>query len=120
MKSHKIRAQRAVRTRYRLKSLAETGKARMSIFRSEQHIYAQIIDDIKGETLVSASTMDKKLRKNIKKSSTLDAASTVGSELAKRAKAAGVKDVYFDRGGFRYAGRVKALADGARDGGLNF
>lgn len=113
-------SKRALRIRHKLKGVAEHGKPRMSVFRSEQHIYAQIIDDTKGATLVSASTADKKLRGEVKKGGDVSAAKTVGEALAKRAKDAGVSEVYFDRGAFRYHGRVKALADAARDGGLKF
>lgn len=112
---------RARRLRHHLKAAAQgTGRQRLSIFRSNSHIYAQIIDDTEGKTLVSASTVDKELRGSIKNGSSIDGAAKVGEELAKRAKKAGVKDVFFDRGGFRYQGRVKALADAARAGGLNF
>ena len=111
---------RASRVRHSLKSVAAKGKVRLSVFRSNAHIYAQVIDDLKGLTLAQASTVDKKLRKSVEKSSTLDAAKLVGAEVAKRAVAAGVKEVYFDRGSFRYMGRVKALADAARESGLKF
>lgn len=111
---------RALRNRHKLKTVNKVGRARLSCFRSNAHIYAQIIDDEKGVTLVSASTADKKLRKDVKDGSTSVAAEKVGAELAKRAKAAGVSEVYFDRGARRYAGRIKALADAARAGGLQF
>jgi len=111
---------RAVRVRHKLKSLAVEGKPRLSCYRSNTHIYAQIVDDVKGVTLCSASTVDKKLRKDIKKGDTVDAANAVGKAIAERAKKAGVKTVYFDRGANRFAGRVKALADAAREGGLQF
>ncbi len=112
---------RARRLRHHVKSSsAGTGRQRLSIFRSNSHIYAQIIDDNEGKTLVSASTVDKEVRDGIASGATIDAAVKVGEEIAKRAKKAGVKDVFFDRGAFRYHGRVKALADAARSGGLNF
>lgn len=112
---------RSLRNRAKLrKSAARNERVRLSVFRSETQIYAQVINDADGKTLASASTVDKKMRKDIKKGSTVEAAKRVGEEIAKRASAAGVKDVYFDRGSFRYHGRVKALADAARDGGLNF
>lgn len=111
---------RASRVRHKLKSLSKTDKFRLSCFRSNTHIYAQVVDDANGVTLASASTVDKKLRKDIKKGDTIEAATVVGKELAVRAKKAGVETVYFDRGANRYAGRVKALADAARDGGLQF
>lgn len=96
------------------------GRVRLSIFRSGKHMYAQLIDDAKGVTLASASTLDKDLRSKLKSTSNLDAAKTVGQEIAKRAKAAGVKEVVFDRGGFIFHGKVKALAEAAREGGLSF
>lgn len=111
---------RATRVRHKLKSLALEGKPRLSCHRSNTHIYAQIVDDLNGVTLVSASTVDKELRKSIKKGDTVEAATVVGKELAARAKKAGVETVYFDRGANRFAGRVKALADAAREGGLQF
>ena len=112
---------RARRTRYALKQAASRNdRLRLSIYRSNEHIYAQVIDDTAGKTLASASTVDKKLRKELKDLSGSEAAVKVGSEIAKRAVAAGVKDVFFDRGGRRYTGRVKALADAARENGLNF
>lgn len=95
-------------------------RPRLSIFRSGKQIYAQVIDDVKGVTLASASTMDKDLKDKVKNGSTVDAATQVGKLVATRAKKAGVEKVVFDRGRFLYHGRVKALADGARDGGLNF
>ncbi|MEM6394615.1 MAG: 50S ribosomal protein L18 [Planctomycetota bacterium] len=89
---------------------------RLSIFRSGKHIYAQVIDDHAGSTLASASSVKSKLAKG----GNLDAAKQVGSDVASQAKAAGVESVAFDRNGFRYHGRVKALADAAREGGLKF
>ena len=99
---------------------AARGRARLSVFRSSKHIYAQVIDDIKGETLASASSMEKTMREGLKTGANIDAAKAVGKVLAERAAAKGVKDVVFDRGGYLYHGRVKALADAAREGGLNF
>lgn len=113
-------ARRAGRMRNKLKTAGiKNGRARLSVFRSNSHIYAQLISDAEGKTLASASSMDKDLRSTLKGVS-IEAAQKVGEELAKRAKKAGVTDVYFDRGGYRYQGRVKALADGARSGGLKF
>jgi large subunit ribosomal protein L18 len=106
---------RRVRTAIRLKS---GGRPRLSIHRSSQHIYAQIIDDTKGITVAAASTLEKDVRGAT--GATTDAAAAVGKRLAERAKAAGVSAVVFDRGGFLFHGRVKALADGAREGGLEF
>jgi len=93
-------------------------RPRLSIYKSLNHIYAQVIDDLKGTTVASASTMEKELK--LTNTGNAGAAATVGVELAKRAKAAGVAKVVFDRNGFRYHGRVKALADAARKGGLEF
>ena len=94
------------------------GRARLSVHRSGRHIYAQVIDDAAGKTLASASTLDKDLKG--KAGATKDGAATVGKTLAERAKKAGVSSVVFDRGGFLFHGRVKALADAAREGGLEF
>lgn len=110
---------RKARVRIALKKAAN-GKPRLSVFRSGKHIYAQVIDDTKGATVVSASTLDKEIRDNIKKSSTIEAASFIGKVVAERAVKAGVSEVVFDRGGYIYHGRVKALADAAREAGLKF
>ena len=99
---------------------AAGGRARLSVFRSSKHIYAQVIDDIKGETLASASSLEKTMREGLKTGANIDAAKVVGKVLAERAAAKGVKEVVFDRGGYLYHGRVKALADAARAGGLKF
>src|SRR5262249_1558488 len=96
------------------------GRARLSVFRSSKHIYAQVIDDRKGATVASASSLEKEMRGALKTGANIDAAKAVGKRLAERATAAGVKDVVFDRGGYMYHGRVKALADGAGEGWLNF
>ncbi|MEI6418897.1 MAG: 50S ribosomal protein L18 [Sphingomonadales bacterium] len=106
---------RRVRTQLRTKG---GNRPRLSVHRSSQHIYAQIIDDTRGITLAAASTLEKDVRETT--GATTDAASAVGKRLAERAKAAGVSAVVFDRGGFLFHGRVKALADGAREGGLEF
>ncbi|MAE50316.1 MAG: 50S ribosomal protein L18 [Micavibrio sp.] len=95
-------------------------RPRLSVFRSGKQIYAQVIDDIKGVTLASASTLDKDLREKLKSGSNAAAASEVGKLIAARAKKVGVEKIVFDRGRFVYHGRVKALADGAREGGLEF
>lgn len=104
------------------KSLRRSGytRPRLSVFRSSQHIYAQVIDDRAGHTIAAASSLDKDLRKDNKTGADVSAAAAVGALVAERAKAAGVTDVVFDRGAYLYHGRVKALADGAREGGLNF
>mgnify|MGYP003620729346 CR=1 FL=1 len=96
------------------------GRPRLSVFRSSKHIYAQVIDDAAGRTLASASSMDQSLRESLKTGADTAAAAAVGKLLAERATAAGVKNVVFDRGGYMYHGRVKALADAAREGGLSF
>ena len=95
-------------------------RARLSVHRSGKQIYAQIIDDLKGVTLAAASTLDKDVKEKIKSGANAEAAIEVGKLVAERAKKAGVSKVVFDRGGFVYHGRVKALADGAREGGLEF
>ena len=94
------------------------GRPRLSVFRSSKHIYAQVIDDQKGETVASASSLEKELRGNT--GADIDAAKAVGKLLAERAVKKGVKEVVFDRGGYLYHGRVKALAEAAREGGLKF
>jgi large subunit ribosomal protein L18 len=100
--------------------LAARGRPRLSVFRSSMHIYAQLIDDDKGETLVAASTLEKSMRGEGKKGTNVEAAKVVGKLLAERAKEKGIKDVVFDRGRYLYHGRIKALAEAAREGGLNF
>ena len=95
-------------------------KLRLSVFRSNKHIYCQIIDDIKQVTLCSSSTLDPEVRKDIKSSSTIDAAEKVGKDIATKAKRSGLETVVFDRGGYIYHGRVKSLAEGARSNGLKF
>jgi large subunit ribosomal protein L18 len=108
---------RRQRVRTALRKTA-SGKPRLSVHRSGRHIYAQVIDDSAGRTLAAASTLDKDLKG--KANATCAGAAEVGKTLAERAKAAGVSRVVFDRGGFLFHGRVKALADGAREGGLEF
>jgi large subunit ribosomal protein L18 len=107
------------RVRRSLKKVAN-GRPRLSIFRSSKQIYAQIIDDGKGQTIASASTIEKDLKGNLKTGADTAAAAAVGKLVAERALAAGVKQVVFDRGGYMYHGRIKALADAAREGGLEF
>jgi large subunit ribosomal protein L18 len=109
------RRRRRVRTALRGVS---AGKPRLSVHRSGRHIYAQVIDDAAGKTVAAASTLDKDLKG--KTGATKDGAAAVGKALAERAKKAGVSQVVFDRGGFLFHGRVKALADAAREGGLEF
>jgi large subunit ribosomal protein L18 len=95
-------------------------RPRLNVFRSLQHIYAQVIDDSRGQTLVSASTVDPEVRKQLKGLGKTQQAQVVGKVLAKRALGHGIKQVVFDRGGYKYHGRVKALAEAAREGGLVF
>ena len=95
-------------------------RARLSVFRSSKHIYAQVIDDANGRTVVSASSLEKDMRGSLKTGANIEAAKAVGKRLAERAAAKGIKEVVFDRGGYLYHGRVKALADAAREGGLSF
>ena len=115
----KTKARRIARVRQAIRK-AGAGRARLSVFRSSKHIYAQIIDDTAGRTLAAASSIDKDIREKLKTGADTAAAAEVGKVLAERAVKAGVKEVVFDRGGYLYHGRVKALADGAREGGLNF
>src|SRR6185437_2927453 len=96
------------------------GRPRLSVFRSSKHIYAQVIDDLKGETLASASSLEKTMRESGKTGADIDAAKAVGKLVAERAVKNGVTEVVFDRGGYLYHDRVKALADAAREGGLSF
>jgi large subunit ribosomal protein L18 len=110
---------RQTRVRRALKKVAD-GRPRLSIFRSSAHIYAQVIDDGRGHTLAAASTLEKDVRGKLKTGADKAAAAEVGKLLAERAKAAGVAKVIFDRGAYLYHGRVRALADAAREGGLEF
>lgn len=118
-RSNNNRGRRAMRTRNRLKSQAN-GRPRLSVFRSNKYIYVQLIDDANGKTLASASSMEEDVAKKAKATGNMEAAAQVGSLIAARAKDAGVTDVVFDRGGYIYHGRVKALADAAREAGLQF
>jgi large subunit ribosomal protein L18 len=106
-----------VRTSLRKKSI---GRPRLSVYRSGLHIYVQIIDDVNGNTLAAASTVDKELKGKLKTGANIDAAKAVGKLIAERAVSKGIKEVVFDRGGYIYHGRVKALADAAREAGLAF
>ncbi len=112
-------ARRKARVRRTLRR-AQGNRPRLSVFRSSKHIYAQIIDDAKGSTLAAASSIDGDLKASLSKGADIKAAAEVGKLVAERALKAGVKDVVFDRGGYIYHGRVKALADAAREAGLNF
>ena len=99
---------------------AANGRVRLSVHRSGKHIYAQVIDDVGGQTVAAASSLDKSLRGNLKSGGNIEAAKAVGKLVAERAAAHGIKEVVFDRGSYIYHGRVKALADAAREGGLSF
>lgn len=107
-------------TRVRKKISGNAESPRLSVYRSLNHIYVQVIDDVKGVTLCSASTMEKEVKGEIRDLTKTDAAKLVGKKVAERALSKGVKTVVFDRGGYLYTGRVQAVADGAREAGLNF
>ncbi len=107
------------RVRYQLRQKA-AGRVRLSVFRSGQHIYVQLIDDAKGETLAAASTAEAELKKAHKNGANVAAAKAVGALIAKRAADANVEHVVFDRGGYLFHGRIKALADAAREAGMKF
>ncbi|QDT64594.1 50S ribosomal protein L18 [Calycomorphotria hydatis] len=113
----KTRLRRTYRVRNRVRRDAH-GRPRLSVFRSNKHIYAQIIDDVAGKTLVSASTMEKEIAGSGKYAGNVDAAKSVGKLLAERAKEKGIEAAVFDRGPYKYHGRIAALADAAREGGL--
>jgi large subunit ribosomal protein L18 len=110
---------RKARVRRAIKKAAN-GRPRLSVFRSSKQIYAQVIDDVRGHTVVAASTLEPDLKGKLKTGADIDAAKEVGRLVAERAKQAGVTSVVFDRSGYLYHGRVKALADAAREGGLEF
>ena len=116
-KLEKKEIRKRIHKRIRRKLSGTTERPRLAVFRSVAHIYAQVIDDVKGETLVSASTVDKSAKTN---GGNVAAAKTIGKLVAERAKDKGIKSVVFDRGGYPYHGRVKALADAAREAGLEF
>jgi large subunit ribosomal protein L18 len=112
------RARRHSRVRKNVQGTAD--RPRLNVFRSLSGIYVQVIDDQSGKTLVSASTVDRDLREKLKGMKKADQAKIIGQAVAERAKSKGIQSVIFDRGGYRYIGRIKALADGAREGGLQF
>lgn len=114
----KVRAKKHMKIRNRFSGTAQ--RPRLAVFRSNNHMYAQIIDDTVGNTLVSASTVEKEIKSEIEKTNNVDAAAYLGQVIAKRALDKGIEIVAFDRGGFLYHGRVKELADGAREAGLKF
>ena len=113
-----VRAKKHMRIRNRFSGTAE--RPRLAVFRSNNHMYAQIIDDTVGNTLVSASTLEKEIKAELEKTNNVDAAAYLGTVIAKRAIEKGIKEVVFDRGGFIYQGKVAALADAAREAGLEF
>ena len=114
-----LKNRRQNRTRFQIKKRSGD-KLRLSVFRSGRHIYAQIIDDLKGHTVASASTVETDVSKGLKTGANIEAATKVGEALAEKAKKAGVDTVVFDRGSYKYHGRIKALAEAARAGGLKF
>jgi large subunit ribosomal protein L18 len=118
-KAKTLFVRRRQRVRANLRRLAN-GRPRLSVFRSSKHIYAQIIDDSAGRTLAAASSLDGVLRTSLNKGGDIAAANAVGKLIAERAKAVGIERVVFDRGAYMFHGRVKALADAAREGGLDF
>ena len=113
-----VRAKKHMRIRNRFSGTAE--RPRLAVFRSNNHMYAQIIDDTVGNTLVSASTLEKDIKSELEKTNNVDAAAYLGTVIAKRAIEKGIKEVVFDRGGFIYQGKVAALAEAAREAGLEF
>lgn len=115
---NKARLKRHLRVRKKISGTTE--RPRLSVFRSAKHIYAQLIDDVKGVTIASASTLDKELASEIGNGGNVESARKVGELVAKRAKAKGYENVVFDRGGYLYHGRIQALADAAREAGLQF
>jgi large subunit ribosomal protein L18 len=119
LKAKRLFERRKRRNRLRLRKVS-SGRPRLSVFRSHMHIYAQIIDDRTGRTLAAASTVDKALRDKVDSGGNKAAAAEVGRVIAERSLEAGVKDIIFDRGGYLYHGRVKALAEAAREHGLKF
>lgn len=116
----RVDVRRKIRRRIRKKVVGSPERPRLSVFRSQHHIYAQVIDDDAGRTMAAASSLDASLRSEKKGGAGVAAAKSVGSLIAERAKEKGIEAVVFDRGGFRFHGRVKALADAAREGGLKF
>lgn len=114
----KIRENKHRRMRHHLAGTAQ--RPRLAVFRSNNHIYAQIIDDTVGNTLVAASTMEKEIKAGVEKTNNVEAAAAVGTAIAKKALEKGITEVVFDRGGFIYQGKIQALADAAREAGLQF
>ena len=120
MSFNKEKARKARHFRVRKKVVGTAERPRLNVYRSEKHIYVQIVDDFAGKTISSASSLDKDLKGKISSGANMEAAKSVGSLIAKRAADKGLKQVVFDRGGYIYHGRIKALADAAREGGLEF
>ena len=116
----RARERSRIHRRIRRKILGNSQRPRLCVYRSLNHIYAQVVDDLVGKTLVCASTLDKEIRSDTSKAGNVAAAKAVGKKVAERAIAKGIESVVFDRGGYLYHGRVKALADAAREGGLKF
>ena len=114
----KVRAKKHMKIRNRFSGTAE--RPRLAVFRSNNHVYAQVIDDVAGKTIVSASTLEKDIKAELKNTDDIEAATKSGNVVAKRALDKGIKAVVFDRGGYIYHGKVKALADAAREAGLEF
>ncbi len=114
----KVRVKKHMKIRNRFSGTAE--RPRLAVFRSNNHMYAQIIDDTVGNTLVAASTLEKEIKAELDKTNNVDAAAYLGTVIAKRALEKGIKEVVFDRGGFIYQGKIAALADAAREAGLEF
>ena len=114
----KVRAKKHLRIRNRFSGTAE--RPRLAVFRSNNHMYAQIIDDTVGKTLVAASTLEKEVKAELEKTNNVDAAAYLGTVIAKKALEKGITEVVFDRGGFIYQGKIAALADAAREAGLQF
>ena len=119
-KNNRSLARQRRHARVRKNLFGTEARPRLAVFKSLSGMYAQVIDDMEGNTLVSASTVDKELREKMKGLKKTEQAKAIGQAVAERAKSKGISAVVFDRGGFRYTGRVKALADGAREGGLQF
>jgi large subunit ribosomal protein L18 len=115
-----VAERRKARIRRTLKKNNVAGRPRLSVFRSSKNIYAQVIDDVKGVTVAAASSLEADLKKSLKTGADVEAAAAIGKLVAERAVKAGIKDVVFDRGGYIYHGRIKALADAARESGLSF
>lgn len=118
--NEKVEQRRKVRRRVRAKISGTPERPRLSVFKSNKHIYAQVIDDVNGVTLAAASTNGSELKDQVADKPGVEQAEAVGTKIAENAKAAGVEKIVFDRSGYRYHGRVKALADAARKGGLSF